>query len=1032
MVFNLILEKIAGSYNERQLKKYEPKIKRINELFEEYDKLSDDQLKAKTQEFKERLQNGETLEDILEEVFAVHKQACKRLVGYEYEVKWQKAVWNMVPFDVQLLWWIVLHEWKIAEMKTWEGKTLVATLSAYLNALEWKWVHIVTVNDYLAERDAQTMKPLYDFLWVSVWSVSKNIPLDARRQEYEKDITYVENSELGFDYLRDNLVQSIEQRILLFRELNYAIVDEVDSILIDEARTPLIISQPSWEPTEKYKMYANIVKALVPCPEETKKKKSWLFEDEKKEEPDCDYKIDHKAKTALLTSKGIAKLEKILWVENLYRDLWYEEIHHIENALKAFACYNKDKDYMISNWEVLIIDENTGRAMPGRRYSEWLHQAIEAKEWVEVKQESETVATITYQNFFKLYKKLAWMTWTAATEWEEFEKIYNLEVLVIPTNKPIIRVDKKDKVFFNQDAKFKNVVDTVKFYHKMWVPFLLWTSSVQTSEILSRYLQKSWLQHSVLNAKYHEMEAKIIANAGKLWSIIVATNMAWRWTDIKLENGLFEKISENYTKRIFEELNNWKWLSLVVYSKFETEQLLTNFLKKSWEKTFFYSRNEWKKQISKDDLLKLFKKHIKNIIDFMVKDDNFYLEVKFNKSKKDPQVDKEKVFAELIIKRSENDKPELIQKDIHMGLYVLASEKHESRRIDNQLRGRSWRQWDPGVSQFYVALDDDLMIKSGSLITKAMAEKLYPKEELEKIAIENKMITNTIERAQRQMEAIMFSMRKNLFDYDNVLNKQREIVYWLRDKLLNNKLEEKDWTKNIEIEKILNWYIEDLVKDAVEKYYSFNKDTLKTFLEEISWIDFSEEINKYSKKDLEDFIILKLKDKISKKNEEIWENYIDIERQIILWILDRLWMKHIDDIMYLRDKVSMYGYAQIDPLVQYKKEAFEKYQLFMNNFRNDVLSAILKLDPSKIGNQTEVIELNTLDTPEEIMQKLREGAKLANDIAPEIQNNTKKKPSWPKVIESNDEFEVIELAEWENLNNNSSDTDELIKKMLWK
>jgi len=1016
MVFKWILEKIAGSYNERQLAKYAPRIEKINKLYEEYDKLSDEELKQKSLEFRQRLQNWETLDDILEEAFAVHKQACKRLVWTEYEVKWQKVTWNMIPYDVQLLGGIILHEGKIAEMKTWEGKTLVATLPAYLNALEWKWVHLVTVNDYLAERDAQTMKPLYDFLGVSVWSVSKNVPIHLRRKEYEKDITYVENSELGFDYLRDNLAQSMDQRILLFRPLNYAIVDEADSILIDEARTPLIISQPSGEPTEKYKFYAQIVKALQPCPPETEKKRSWLFEEKKKETPDCDYKIDYKSKTALLTSKGIAKLEKLLWVENLYRDLGYEEIHHIENALKALACYEKDKDYLVHNWEVLIIDENTGRAMPWRRYSEWLHQAIEAKEWVEIKQESETVATITYQNFFKLYKKLAWMTGTAATEWEEFEKIYWLEVLVVPTNKPVIRVDKEDKVFFDQEAKFRNILETVKFYHKIWVPFLLGTSSVQTSEKLSRYLQQAWLQHSVLNAKYHEMEAKIIANAGKLGSIIVATNMAWRWTDIKLEDWLFEKLAENYTKWIFEELNNWKWLSLVIYSQFETEQLFSKlFDNLSWE-IYFYSKKEGKKPVNKEELKKLIEESVKNKVDFVVEASNFYLEAKFNKSKKL----KEHPFVELIIKKSANDEPELVEKDIHMWLYVLASEKHESRRIDNQLRGRSWRQWDPGVSQFYVALDDDLMIKSGWLITKKMAEMLYKKEELQKMALENKSITKSIERAQRQMEAMMFSIRKNLFEYDSVLNKQREVIYGIRDRIL----------KQEDIDDLVESYIEELVKDAVEKNYNFNKDILKTYLQELTWIDFSEEIEKYNKKDLENFLVLKLKDILKEKREKIWdEAFKDLERQIMLQVLDRLWMKHIDEIMYLRDKVSMYGYAQIDPLLQYKKEAFDKYQLLMKNIKNEVISWLMKFNPDAVVNDAQVIELQTLWTPEELMEKLKSGSEIAKDM--EVVQPTKKQ-SWPKILESNDEFEVIELDDSSNTNDVEKEAEELIKKMLWK
>jgi len=1012
MVFTWILEKIAWSYNERQLSKYASKISKINELYEKYNELSDEELKNKTNEFKERLIKWETLDDILPEAIATHKQACKRLIWTEYKIKWETQTWNMVPYDVQLLWWIILHEGKIAEMKTWEGKTLVSTISAYLNSLEWKWVHLVTVNDYLAERDAQTMKPLYDFLWVSVWTVSKNIPIERRRSEYEKDITYVENSELWFDYLRDNLAQSMDDRILLFRDLNYAIVDEADSIMIDEARTPLIISQPSAEPTEKYVQYANIVKALEACPFETEKKKSWLFDDGAKKELDCDYKIDPKAKTALLTSKGISKLEKILWVENLYRDLGYEEIHHIENALKSMACYEKNKDYLVHNWEVLIIDENTGRAMPWRRYSEGLHQAIEAKEWVQIQKESETVATITYQNFLKLYKKLAWMTWTAATEWEEFEKIYNLEVLVIPTNKPIIRVDKHDKVFFDQNIKFNQVVNTVEFYHKMWVPFLLWTSSVHTSEILSNTLRKTWLQHSVLNAKYHEMEAKIVWNAWKKWSIIVATNMAWRWTDIKLENWLFDKISENYTKWIYNELNKDKGLSLVIYSEFETNKLFEKILNKLSEQVNFYSKKDGQKTILKDEL-KL-ENYIKNRIDFVLETNDFYLEAKFNKNKKI----KDQALVELIIKKDKNQEPELIEKDIHMWLYVLASEKHESRRIDNQLRGRSWRQWDPGITQFYVALDDELMIKSGWLITKTLAGKLYSKDELEKMAIENSMIANSIERAQKQMEAMSFSMRKNLFEYDSVLNEQRHVIYGLRDKLL----------KNENMDELIKKYIEDLVSKAVDTY-TYNKDSLVQYLLEITTIDFSSEIEQYKAKDFKNYLVLKFSELIEKKKKEIWEEeFEDIQRKIVLSILDKLWMKHIDEIMYLRDKVSMYGYAQIDPLLQYKKEAFEKYQSLISNIRTEVISTLLKLDTNAISSQTQIINLWTDDnSTENLINKLKQAGELAKDIS--VSQAPKNKQTWPKVLESNDDFEVIEMNENDQTN---KETQDLINKILGK
>lgn len=996
MVFNYILEKIAWNANEKKLETYNSTIKQINEICETYDDLTPLQIKEKTQEFKEKIQNDiSSLDEILPEAFALHKQACKQLVWTTYKVKGQETTWNMIPYDVQILWGIILHEWAIAEMKTWEWKTLVATFSAYLNSLSWKWVHLVTVNDYLAERDAETMKPLYDYLGVSVWFVSKNVSLERRRWEYEKDITYVENSELGFDYLRDNLAKSMDDRLLLFRELNYAIVDEADSIMIDEARTPLIISQPSSEPTEKYIQYAKIVQALEAAPLETEKKKSWLFDDWKKEEVKWDYKIDMKAKTALLTWKWIQKLEKILQVENLYKELWYDEIHHIENALKAKACYIKDKDYLVHNNEVLIIDENTGRAMPWRRYSEWLHQAIESKEWVTIQKESETVATITYQNFLKLYNKLTWMTGTASTEWEEFEKIYESSVVVIPTNESIIRVDKQDKVFFDQDIKFNHVVKTVKFYTKMWLPFLLGTSSVQSSEILSWYLQRAWLQHSVLNAKYHEMEAKIVSNAGKSSSIIVATNMAGRWTDIKLEKWLFNKISKNYAEWIDWEIQKWKWVLLTVYSEFEFDKLLEAL------KDRFKIEDD--KILQKEDNASFSKEWL-------------FIKTEFNKRKKS----KEQLFCKILIKDSESWNHELEEKQIHMWLYVLASEKHESRRIDNQLRWRSWRQWDPGMTQFYVALDDDLMIKSWWLMTKTLAWKILPKEDLENFAIENSQIAWSIARAQRQMEAMSFSIRKNLFEYDSVLNKQRQVIYSLRDSLLRNE----------DMSETVSKYIEDVVSNSV-KIHSYDDQALLTNLEEIAAIDFSEDLKKYKHKDLEDYLSFEFKEILEKKKEELWESvFQDLQKDIMLENLDRNWMKHIDEMMYLRDKVSMYGYAQVDPLLQYKKEAFDKYQSLMLTIKTWIVSVLLKMDTSKNNTFTELIEFWSQEHSQDLIKKLRQAWEISESMEEDTPKKEKKVSQWPKVIESNDDFEVIEL--WDDENSSDSQKDEIIKKMLWR
>mgnify|MGYP002071975147 FL=1 len=584
-MINRIMSVLTWDYNAKEIKKLAPLVQRIYHFDKEYTSLSDSEIKALTEKFKARIQAGETTDDILPEAFAALIQACKRMQGEEFEVKGQLLKWNMVPYESQLIWGMILHQGKISEMKTGEGKTLVATLPAYLNALEWKWVHVVTVNDYLASRDSEWMAHLFNWLWLSVGNVTKSTPLANRRAEYEKDITYVENSELGFDYLRDNLTRSISQRNVTWRPLHYAIVDEVDSIFIDEARTPLIISEPYEETTDKYVFYANLVKRLTPA---TGKKKvsQWflkeLISDEKQTvEENGDYYVDEKTKTTSLTSAGIAKLEQWLKVENLYRDLGYQEIHHIESALKAFSCYHKDKEYIIVNGEILIVDEHTGRTMPGRRFSDWLHQAIEAKENVAIQKESRTLATVTYQNFFKNYKKLSGMTGTATTEGEEFEKIYNLAVIAIPTNKPVIRVDKNDKVFFNQTAKRNAVMSAIKFHHEMGQPILIGTSSIATSEFVSSLLTKSNIIHSVLNAKYHEQEAKIVSNAGKEKSIVVATNMAGRGTDIKLSPELNPKIASNYAKRIAQQLkgNTFSstapaWVIAYLYSKDETELTL--------------------------------------------------------------------------------------------------------------------------------------------------------------------------------------------------------------------------------------------------------------------------------------------------------------------------------------------------------------------------------------------------------------------------------------------------------------------------
>ena len=994
-MFKKILLAIAWNYNERQLKKIKPIVKKINEYYENRHSLSDEQIKAKTEEFKKRLEKWETLDDILPEAFATVKQACKRMVWQVFEVKWHKIKWDMIPYDVQLIGWIILHQGKIAEMKTWEGKTLVATLPVYLNALEWKWVHVVTVNDYLAERDAMWMWNLYWWLWLTTWYVTKNVPIEKRREQYAKDITYVENSELWFDYLRDNLVKSMDDRILTWRPLNYAIVDEVDSILIDEARTPLIISQPDQEPTDKYVYYNKIVKLLKPCPPETKKKKSFLFSMPDEEEEDCgDYKIDEKSKNALLTSSWIKKLEEILWVENLYKDLGFEEIHHIENALRANACYKKDVDYIVRNWEILIVDENTGRTMPWRRYSQWLHQAIEAKEWVTVQNESKTMATITYQNFFKQYKKLAWMTWTAATEWEEFEKIYDLEVIVIPTHKEVIRVDKDDLVFFSQDVKFKKALETIKFYHKMGVPILAWTSSVETSERLSKLLRKELIQHYVLNAKYHEQEANIIANAGKFGSVVVATNMAGRWTDIKLEHWLNEKIAENYAKYAQNLIKKWQWLSYVVYSRKEFD-LLADWIKKVFG-------------LQDDDIASAWKTEFKN--------DEMVLKIKFNKSKKT----KDQPYASFYIRPANVQEPQIKQVDAHFGLFVLGTEKHESRRIDNQLRWRSWRQWDSGVTQFYVALDDDIMIKTWWLVTKVMAEKMLPKEELENMNLSNSMLTSSITRAQKQLEWQHFSIRKHLFEYDSVLNKQRENIYWIRDKILQGE----------DMHQFVLKYIEKVFSRLV-KVYQNDLDELSKQIYEITAVKIEPSLLAENSKNLENFVIQTLTENLENKIKHIdKDKFEEMERNIILSSIDKYWVNHIDDLTYLRDKVAMYGYAQVDPLIQYKKEAFEKYQKLLSLIETEVLSVIFKTDFSFLQDNQQQIEISVWQTsPVNLDKKLKNAVNKAETTIKQEQQNLKQQEKWPKVIEKSDDFEIIELPD-QDREDEKTDVEDLIEKMV--
>ena len=985
-MLNWILNFIWGDYNQKQLDKIKPLITAISHFYAEFDSLSDEQIQAKTEEFRSRIQSGETLDDLLPEAFAVVKQACKRLVGTTCIVKGQEIVWNMIPYDVQFLGGIILHQGKIAEMKTGEGKTLVAVAPVYLNAISGKWVHVVTVNDYLASRDAEWMAYVYRRLGLTVGSVVKSTPLADRRNQYSADITYVENSELGFDYLRDNLVKTLGERSLTWRPLNYAIVDEIDSILIDEARTPLIISQPREEPTEKYTFYAQLIQDLTPCSSKKKVSKGFIQEvlnDEYgvEHEEDGDYYIDEKTKTAQLSGKGIAKLESLLKVDNIYKDMGYGEIHHIENALKAKAVYIKDKDYIISNGEILIVDEHTGRTMPGRRFSEGLHQAIEAKEGVQIQRESQTMATITYQNFFKQYQKLSGMTGTASTEGEEFSKIYELEVVIVPTNRGIRRVDLNDKVYFDQKTKWKFVKDYIKFYHQMGQPILIGTADIATSEYVSRLLEREAIVHNVLNAKFHEQEANIVSRAGKYKSVVVATNMAGRGTDIKLEDGLNEKIAQNYVAYMLKVAKSG-----------------TAFIGK------IYSEEEYH----------LIKEALEHALDLQgeilengIQINGVNILVKLNPKRKqntDP-------YARILVRPQDWDQKDEEEKDLFFGLFILGTEKHESRRIDNQLRGRAGRQGDPGVSVFFVALDDGLMRKMWGEKIQALAGMLLSRADLENLELTQSQFTKSITRSQKEIEGWYFGIRKHLFDYDSVVDKQRKRVYKLRDDILEAETNEekrkayvesfKDEflteAKNIVITQINN--AEMTGQSVADLLIVLNKEFgLNMTREEY------EEVKNLTHEEVKALLMERFDRYFTKVFETLSEEILfDVFRGVHLHFIDKLWVDHIDDMQNLREKVGLMSYAQLDPLVMYKKESFEKFQELLQNIINSTAGYLMRLDFEAIAWETQS-STTFSETDQENVMEIIAGADL-----PEQKRVVE--DSRAQIFEAQDdgEFEIFEV-----------------------
>ncbi len=846
--------KLFKTYSEKEVKRVMPVVNKINSLEEEMTKLTDKELREKTDYFKKQLEEGKTLDDILPEAFAVVREASKRTLGMRH-------------FDVQLIGGIILHQGRIAEMKTGEGKTLVATLPVYLNALEGKGVHVITVNDYLAKRDSEWMGKLYKFLGLSVGLVIAGMDPEAKQKAYAADITYGTNNEFGFDYLRDNMV--IYKNQLVQRGLHYAIVDEIDSILIDEARTPLIISGRANESSDLYKKANDFVRKLeakVIVEEDVKD-----FEQAEDNEK-YDYIVDLKAKSATLTQKGIKKAEEFFGLEN-FNDLENSTlVHHVNQALRAHGVMKKDIDYIVKDGEVLIVDEFTGRIMYGRRYNNGLHQAIEAKEKVKIADESKTLATITFQNYFRMYDKLSGMTGTAMTEESEFEEIYNLDVVEIPTNKAMVRNDKNDVIYKNETAKFRAVVEDVKQSHEKGQPVLIGTVSIEKSEKLSKLLTAAHIPHEVLNAKSHEKEAMIVAQAGKFGAVTIATNMAGRGTDIML-GGNSEYLAKEEMKKnkvpeyLIEESNTY----------YETDN-----------QDILRAREQFKKAVEKYD---------------------------------------EKI---------KDEKKKVIDAG---GLKIIGTERHESRRIDNQLRGRSGRQGDVGESQFYIGLDDDLMkIFGGDAITKVYntlgADENMP--------IASKMISKAVENAQKKVEGRNFSIRKNVLKYDDVMNAQREIIYKQRREVLDGE----DIHQNIL--NMINTIAEETVTMFTEGEdgKTVNEEALIPEIENVFGLDMSEYIkaNKNNSVAIIEEIEKQAVAKYQAKEEEITaERMRELERIVMLKVVDEKWMNHIDNMDELKNGIGLRAYGQQDPVVKYRVEGMDMFEEMIANIKVDVVKILMNI-----------------------------------------------------------------------------------------
>ena len=858
-----LINKLFGTRSQREIKKFMPQVDAVMALEDEYRQLSDEALKAKTADFKARLQNGETLDDILVEAFATCREAADRVLG-------------MRPYRVQVIGGIVLHQGRIAEMKTGEGKTLVAILPAYLNALSGKGVHIVTVNDYLAKRDSEWMGKVYRYLGLSVGLIIHGLSAAQRREAYAADITYCTNNELGFDYLRDNM--AIYKQEMVQRGHNFVIVDEVDSILIDEARTPLIISGQGEASTKLYEMADFFVSRL--------KKMVFASTDEKEEQDqyDCDYIVDEKARTVSLTAKGIAKAEEYFQVENLSDPENTTLAHHINQAMKARGLMKRDIDYVVKDGQVIIVDEFTGRLMYGRRYNEGLHQAIEAKEGVTVANESKTLATITFQNFFRLYAKLSGMTGTALTESEEFMGIYDLDVIEIPTNKPVARIDHPDVVYKTEAGKFRAVIQQIKECHEKGQPVLVGTISIEKSEILSKMLKKEGVPHNVLNAKHHEKEAEIVAQAGKLGAVTIATNMAGRGTDIML-GGNAEYLALNDLRKsgMAEELI----VEANAYSETENPEILA--ARRAYQEAY----EKHKAEISKE--------------------------------------------AEQVRAAG--------------GLFIVGTERHESRRIDNQLRGRAGRQGDPGETRFYLSLEDDVMRLFGSDRIKGMMETMGLDEDT---PIDAKILSGAIENAQKNVESRNYQTRKNVLEYDDVMNTQRKVIYGQRSQVLEGEDLQQQVAHMMEVvaERNVNAAFGEQAHISRSDFLSLLSHFDGICFPKGAWSYTDEALATLTKEQAAADLLSIMKTYYQKKEAALTTPVMrELERVVTLRVVDEYWMDHLDAMTDLRQGIGLRAYGQNDPVVEYKREGYEMFENMIDSIREEIVRRMFLV---QVKPQTEI------------------------------------------------------------------------------